>query len=682
MRKMKHYFIFLLISIILISLLNINIVNAETKTITKSTVNGNYVNVRIDAGTQYPNVMHNTTKIQLSSGHQVTIIGEKKASDDYIWYNIEFLYSNVTYTGYMRSDYITTVTYELIDDSEFEQFLIEQGFPSSYWPKLKELHAMYPNWTFLALNTNLDWESVVNSQSIIGKSLISGTRDVAYRSTHPESYNWDTDTWDPKDGSSWFAAHPNAVAYYLDPRNFLNAYNILMFEALGYESEYQTKEVVQKILNGTFMSGSYTNDGESKSYADTFMEAGQISGASPIHLASRVRQEQGTTAGAAVDGKYHECYSNTYGITYKGSSIYNFFNIGAYSGPNPVCNGLAYASRSTGDRPWNSIYKSIIGGSNFIANAYINKGQNTLYLQKFNVNPNADYSLHTHQYMTNIEAPRSEASISYSTYNNYGVFNQALSFVIPVFNNMPDKTELPTLLGNPNNYLKNITINNKSIASFNRTKQTYDIYIPEITNNIIIGASKISDKAKIISGTGTKTLNDTSTKIEIIVEAGNKTTRTYTLNIIKSDDIPITIDEILTNLNWRNHNNYISGIKLNTEISTILNTIDQYTSIIDFTVKNNNGALKQSGKISTGDQIIITINEESFTQTAVLYGDVNGDGKITILDLLIVQKQLLGSKNLNAEYLTASDANKDGKISIHDLLKIQKHILGAAFIAQ
>ena len=66
----------------------------------------------------------------------------------------------------------------------------------------------------------------------------------------------------------------------------------------------------------------------------------------------------------------------------------------------------------------------------------------------------------------------------------------------------------------------------------------------------------------------------------------------------------------------------------------------------------------------------------------VVYGDNDGDGKISIVDLLKVQKQILGYTSMNGAYLEASDVDKDNKVTIVDLLKVQKHILGYSQISQ
>lgn len=96
-------------------------------------------------------------------------------------------------------------------------------------------------------------------------------------------------------------------------------------------------------------------------------------------------------------------------------------------------------SLSSYGRPWNTPKKSIVGGAEYIYKNYIASGQYNSYLKKFNVNPNSS-SPFAHQYMTNLQAPASEASISYSSYTNNGLMDLPLVFEIPIFNNMPAST--------------------------------------------------------------------------------------------------------------------------------------------------------------------------------------------------------------------------------------------------
>ena len=115
------------------------------------------------------------------------------------------------------------------------------------------------------------------------------------------------------------------------------------------------------------------------------MDAANSSGVSPYYLAARIRQEVGVNGSASIYGTYEG---------YEG--IFNFYNIGANSGEDPIGNGLKYASNNTMGKyllPWNDPVKAIKGGAIWIARNYIAVGQDTLYLQKFDVD-NSDGTYH------------------------------------------------------------------------------------------------------------------------------------------------------------------------------------------------------------------------------------------------------------------------------------------------
>lgn len=226
-------------------------------------------------------------------------------------------------------------------------------------------------------------------------------------------------TYIPKDGATWFNANSQTVAYYMDPRNFLNEDRVYMFEDLSYNGAYQTEAVVNKVLAGTALSSNGF-------LASWFTGAGAQYGMSPVALAARARQETGGGS-IAISG-----------YVYNGKTVYNPYNIGATSSANPVMKGIEYAYNNG----WYTKKDAVYGGCKFTASSYINKGQNSLYFQRFNV-ANGAGSVATHQYMTNLLAPYSEAYSVKTTYASYGITNEALTFIIPVYNNMPSSTSLP-----------------------------------------------------------------------------------------------------------------------------------------------------------------------------------------------------------------------------------------------
>lgn len=115
------------------------------------------------------------------------------------------------------------------------------GFPDSYIRALSALHTAYPQWQFQAVKTGLDWNTVVSKESVNGVNLVPKTGNDATKSTADGAYDWTTNVWTVYDGSSWVGADADYIAYYLDPRNFLNETDIFQFESLSF-SKVQTKQ--------------------------------------------------------------------------------------------------------------------------------------------------------------------------------------------------------------------------------------------------------------------------------------------------------------------------------------------------------------------------------------------------------------------------------------------------------
>lgn len=321
-------------------------------------------------------------------------------------------------------------------DAAFEKEIA--SFPESYKPYLRELHEKYPNWKFQMLHTGLEWANVILAESSKNRSLVPKTASDLLKSKAAGDYNSKTDTYIEKD-AGWVCANSIAVAYFMDPRNFLNETDIFQFELLSF-SDSITVDTVEQVLSGTFMHDSkityYNASGKKKTinkkYAEVIYSAGKANNINPCYLASKIRNEVVVSGGGgsgSVSGKYSG---------YEG--IYNFYNIGAYDGKTPIKNGLKWASDTTAGtygRPWTDPEKSIMGGAKWLAEKYIARGQDTGYLQKFDVSPASGDSIYTHQYMTNVSGADSQGYTTYQSYNKLGLMEINRVFSIPVFNNMP-----------------------------------------------------------------------------------------------------------------------------------------------------------------------------------------------------------------------------------------------------
>lgn len=238
-----------------------------------ATIKATSLNIRSDAGTNASVVA------RLPYGTAVTVIGEKTAGDGVLWYQVRFSGNGGgTQTGYASSQYIKfPVSYTA--DSDFEAYLNAQGFPESYKPGLRELHAQYPNWVFTAQHTGVDWNSAIENESVITRNLVANSSISSWKSTADGAYNWDTSTWNGFDGASWVQASPDIIRYYMDPRNFLNEKYIFQFLLQSYNASAHTTAGLESMVKGTFLESSASgNSGTSSSPSGSDLNSGTEGG--------------------------------------------------------------------------------------------------------------------------------------------------------------------------------------------------------------------------------------------------------------------------------------------------------------------------------------------------------------------------------------------------------------------
>ena len=236
-----------------------------------ATVNATTLNVRSTPG------MTGSVVKKLAYGAAVTVVSETAGSDGKTWYKIQFSSGSGTQEGYVRSDYIKfPVSYSY--DSTFENYLNSQGFPESYKVSLRTLHTEHPTWVFQAQKTGLNWSDVMAAEGAVGANLVSKSSISSWKSTEYGAYDWNTGTWTGFDGSSWVAASKDIVAYYMDPRNFLNDTYVFQFLHHAYDSNAQTREGLTSLITGTFLEKTP----ESTTAAPQSVQETIGSGSSPV----------------------------------------------------------------------------------------------------------------------------------------------------------------------------------------------------------------------------------------------------------------------------------------------------------------------------------------------------------------------------------------------------------------
>lgn len=653
---MKHYLKFI---IVLAICLGTNVFADTTYIRGQITKGTSKVTVRTCASSSCGAVKSDTnSNIAISYPEMFEVLGEENG-----FYKISLQFNSYYYTGYISKGtsskaYVETKTFK-VTDGDINQMLT-LGFPKSYAEKLAKLKVSHPNWQFVPYKVNATWDEVIAGETkYISTNLINGS-NTSLRNTEDGAYV--NGKWTEFAGGGWYSASKQTVKYFVDPRNFLNDGHVFMFEVLNFDSSVQTTELLQSLLNGTFMSGNafYYNDKNEKvniSYAQTFRDAGEKNQISSVHLISRVIQEQGSNGSSLSSGDNSE---------YPG--YYNFFNINANGKTTSevIHNGLAYAKK----KGWNSPYNAIIGGASLL-NDYIKYGQNTLYLQKFDFAGDTYYST---QYMQNVRAPYSESYTAYSAYVKNNSLDIKFTFSVPVFKGtMPDKTSLD-IKYNEDSSLSKLSVTSCNLnPSFTSSAYNYTCYVDKKIDNITVNASPTASTSTV-KGTGKFDLNKDVTVLEIIVTSAAGTTSTYKITVNKVDEVVLTPDEILAKMQISNKGGYISGFDLGSDANS-------FNKLLNSVYPKAVSEISENKVLYTGMNIKITSGITS-NYIVVIYGDNNGDGVIDILDLLKIQKHLLGVNKLKNAYLNASDINKDGNVDIIDLLKIQKHILNVSKIEQ
>ena len=110
-------------------------------------------------------------------------------------------------------------------------------------------------------------------------------------------------------------------------------------------------------------------------------------------------------------------------------------------------------------------------------------------------------------------------------------------------------------------------------------------------------------------------------------------------------------------------------------------TVDAFLS--GFTVKENikvfknDVELKDDELVSTGCEIRLYSGDTVAQKlTVVVTGDINGDGKISLIDFANIKAYMLGDKEFTSADKFAADANGDGSLSLIDFAQFKAHMLG------
>ena len=131
----------------------------------------------------------------------------------------------------------------------------------------------------------------------------------------------------------------------------------------------------------------------------------------------------------------------------------------------------------------------------------------------------------------------------------------------------------------------------------------------------------------------------------------------------------------LAKLNLNKKGNYITNLTINMTASTLLNKVN------NITIKDASGkTISGNSKVGTGSTITFADGQ---TLKVVVYGDLDGDGSVDALDLLMMVRSLNKKYDLKDCYLEAARIyNTSGNIDAMDLLSLVRYLNGKLKINQ
>lgn len=181
--------------------------------------------------------------------------------------------------------------------------------------------------------------------------------------------------------------------------------------------------------------------------------------------------------------------------------------------------------------------------------------------------------------------------------------------------------------------------------------------------------------------TGNINLPEGTTKVYIDVypSASDRSEhKTYEVDITRLTKVNIDFKEL------KLKDQYIHNFAVGDTVNTALQRLKVTGGTAQIT--DSSGNVKSGDKIiGTGDMLRIhdTNGTLYMSKNIVIYGDVNGDGKIDIYDFAYIRKLIIKKTGLSGIFLEAADIHKENKgVDIYDFAVMRRYIIKGTAIEQ
>lgn len=527
---------------------------------------------------------------------------------------------------------------------------IDEAKYPGYKSLINELKAKYPGtYNFKLYYTGIDWNTAITAEYQGHKGSPLNLFNIG------DNY---TGKWycpicgtQSYDNGSLCCASREAIAYMLDPRNSINDASVFQFKSLE-EPDVEIEDL-NRIVQGTFLANAEC--------VQAIYDASRTYNINGYFLVAKLINEHGKGGSTLSNGN--------------GTGYYNYFNIGSYGNSTEaiINNGLTYAK----NKNWNSPRASILGGTEIIKNSYINeRGQNTLYFQKFNFAGKS--GLATYQYQQNIMAAETQGR-SLKGYYNSSTKQNVHTFIIPVYENMP------------------ATISPRPDTSTSSTLTYEEGNVTNVSSSLAVRISpsrSAKEVGRLNNGESIKILERATTQVDgyywDLIVSNLDGTYGYSAREIGGDICLTGTGEIKTiTVDSQNQNNIVPDTSTennkytgaltkisgaNMEITPNANVDSIVKENPNAIVKNKNGEVLSAEK-PVGTGYTVTIDGASYV--IVKKGDTNGDAEVNIQDIVSILNHLKERVIITDQAeLQASKVMNGQEITIQDVVKILNHLKG------
>ena len=221
-------------------------------------------------------------------------------------------------------------------------------------------------------------------------------------------------------------------------------------------------------------------------------------------------------------------------------------------------------------------------------------------------------------------------------------------------------------------YLNNISISNGILnETFDSNRYYYSAFVPSDVESVTINVD-VDKEFKVIGlSKNPIILSDGDNTISFRVTGIYGAYKDYVLTIIKSDN-----KVVFNDMNVNYDKKVIVDLNDGLLYKELLNNINTYGVT---TVKSNNLMVNNNSddRVKTGDEVVISFDNDSVSYNLAVLGDVSKDGYVNINDVTLLYRHFRKKRLLDNEYLLlAGDVTNDENIGLNDVTKVYRYSVG------